>query len=244
MIFLFLISLFQIQAQSINKFGTPSKFAVKTPIVIAILDTGYDPSLATTALRLCPYGHYDYSTGTPTINSVHPHGTYIGNIIAEGLKAVDYCAIILQLFPSPELLRLSPQRMTVAIKHIIKYSPAAINISVGASPTPYMPEYLAFRDLTKKTVVFHAAGKNQTYLDRQCALYPICYNLQNLMVVGGLQNNKLHPASNFGPRVNVWHDATYTVTYPSRKMEHGTSYATPRALVEYIKGLYELALSQ
>lgn len=203
--------------------------------VIAIIDTGYNPKLATIPLKLCKTGHYDAITNTNNPNWSHPHGTRIANIIAERLKDVDYCAQIINYY-RPEREVTDVDRLVQALNHVQGRIPDFFNLSyegIGREEG----EEASLRRLTEAgAVLFAAAGNGGKNLDFMCNVYPACYKLKNLYVVGAksFENPKERaPYSNYGKKVDLWAGG-YAIDKEGELCGQGTSYAAPRALSEYV----------
>ncbi len=80
-----------------------------------------------------------------------------------------------------------------------------------------------------------AGNKKLNLVRKKCLQFPECYSFKNLIVVGAQDYNepKKHAEySNYGTRVDLWAPGWYLNKDGS--MSHGSSYAAPRALSEYI----------
>jgi len=203
-------------------------------IKIAIIDTGYT-ILEGRNLKLCSTGHYDFSTKTPYVGlSIGNHGTKVGSIIADELKAYDYCAIIYKVQTAEGI---PPGNITKALRLALKQHVAAVNISL-TGPEQDVDELAALSALTASgTRVFIAAGNEGTNLDNNCNTYPACYTIKNIEVIGAIDPTRHIRASysNYGKRrITQWYSGD---TYLDGEEDHGTSFASPRALSRYIRDL-------
>jgi hypothetical protein len=84
------------------------------------------------------------------------------------------------------------------------------------------------------TKIFVAAGNSTRDLSRDCSVFPACYPIKkNFFVVGG-NDSTGHRAwySDFGGPVKFFQFGGYSI---NGKDWEGTSFATPRQLVEALK---------
>ncbi len=219
---------------------TPVKYPPIQPVAtaqyrIAIIDSGYDPSRAQVPLKLCKTGHYDYFTETPNLNYIDDHGTQVADLIAEKLKDVDYCAIIIQLFRGVDHRHLHTDFVD-AFKRADAAGAMAINVSLSSNDDVYEGEETVLRTLSKKKIaLFIAAGNERKYLDAKCTNYPECYHFRDMIVVGAqdyMNPNQHAGYSNYGPLIDIWAPGYYERA--DGMVNQGTSYAAPRALAEWI----------
>ena len=203
-------------------------------IKIAIIDTGYRPPPADSTeprLKLCPTGHYDLYTNTPTIGYTINHGSAVAAIIATILKDVDYCAIIYQVL-DPGRNKAPTVFTAMALRMAATQSIVAINVSL-VGPDPDLYEQVALIGAIKSgAVVFTASGNDNKNLDNRCESYPSCYNLPYVFPVGASDNNVTREQySNYGSIVKTW----YPGSLEWRGKRHtGTSLAAPRALADWV----------
>ncbi len=212
--------------------GRCSAAEAKT-LKIAIIDTGYDAEYAVTKLKLCPTGHFNFATNTPTVGEALHHGTDIGSIIAETLKDVDYCAIIYQVMVDGEM---QDRSMMGAIDRAAKENLTAVNVSIVSSTHSYRERMLYKKLINSGAIIFAAAGNENHDLTSTCNYYPGCYKMPGVVVVGAMSPDLTQKAtySNYGKDVNTW----YPGHFKSRKgWVHGTSFATPYALGDFVRSL-------
>lgn len=202
---------------------------IPRPIVIAIIDTGYNFELAKKAphqLKLCPTGHYDFNTSTPTIGHTLNHGTYVASILANELYNVNYCAIIYQML-APNKARhadmlLAYQWALNAKVDYVNYSWSGLEMIPGEKAA-----LMALRNAGIKVVT--SAGNNNLDLNDKCVSYPVCYNLDSIISVGVLNTDY----SNYGPHIAHWASGELELK-GMKTTDHGTSFATPRVLAQDI----------
>lgn len=203
-------------------------------IRIGIIDTGYQYDFSGIPLKLCNDGHYDFLNRTETVGHTLEHGTRVANIIAENLQNVDYCAVILQVYGTKDI---NTDKVGQALLRAIDARVDVVNISLsGRDPLPLEKQALNLA-LNKGIKVFIASGNMSTNLDKDCTFFPACYRLRGMTVVGALNyETKLRANySNYGGVVNEYYNG-YSVYH--NKLDNGTSYATPRALSNYVLKLY------
>lgn len=201
---------------------------------IAIIDTGYKHDSTDVPLKLCKDGHYDLVKKTPTIGYSIEHGTRVANIIAENLQNVDYCAVIFQLY-GPDGIDI--QSIGQAVIRAIDAGVDVINISLTGNDPDFLEERVLEQATLRGIKVFQAAGNYSTNLDNKCDLYPACYKLPGVTVVGALDytNGLRARYSNYGSLVKEYYNG-YSMYH--NEIDNGTSYATPRALSNYVLKLY------
>jgi len=202
---------------------------------IAIIDSGYDPSRSNIGLKLCKEGHYNYQTKTATAGFTHVHGTRVADLIATPLKDLDYCAIVYQVV-TDDVNQISLENTTDAINLAIAEQVDAINYSMaGTSQSP--TEKAALQTAANIGIpVFIAAGNHGLNLDKTCNIFPPCYKIKGITVVGAQDyDSPKHRAktSNYGKIVDFWAPGYYKNVHEDL-MYFGTSYAAPRALSEFI----------
>lgn len=188
---------------------------------IAIIDTGYNRYSQGEKLKLCDGGHFDYQYGFPSIGYVNNHGTTIGNIIAESLKDVDYCAIIIQwgkedgVYPYKNYLS--------ALARAKQEGATFINLSLAGVKSDMKEKRLLTSLTDGGAIVFVASGNEHKDLDFECDVFPACYRMHNVKVVGSFD----FKGANYGSVVD------YAESGYAGK-DYGTSFAVPRALANYI----------
>lgn len=234
---LLLISYFAcfVHAEPVKNSMREARVYPQPPYKIVILDSGYDPARAPIEAKLCKTGHRDMATRTNNINYVHPHGTKVASIIAEKLKDVDYCLIIMQIFTDGKL-QSQDEDIAQVINDAIGLGATAINVSIGGNRI-FRAERDAFINVSKTGIpVFLAAGNQSHNLDENCNFYPACYKFKNFVVAGMVDDDypkQRAKVSNYGKLVDIWAPGYYRLG-EVEEWEHGTSFAAPRALADYI----------
>jgi subtilisin family serine protease len=214
---------------------TPALNVVKkAKYKIVIIDTGYDPLLAAFPIRLCEKGHYDFYSESSVLARTVNHGSMVASIIAATLEGVDYCAVIYQIVDKRGVI--SETTMARAFALAAKEHPTAVNVSITGPSASQLEEKLLLRLSDSGAKIFVAAGNEKNNLNLACGNYPACYHVPNLVVVGAVTDDMQQPASysNYGTKVKLWFPGSY-----SDSIQHadGTSFATPRALADFILSL-------
>lgn len=186
---------------------------------VAVIDSGYNGKRA----NICKWGSYDFTTGEFGVGKdVIPHGTNVTNTIATGNK--DYCIMVLKIFHNGH--------------NYINYIPAAVYRAVNEGATVInmslegqkfdKQEYEAISYAVSKGVkVFVASGNDSQNLDLMCDIYPACYRIPGVVVVGTYEK---HTKGNEGSVV------TQQEAWCSEGL-CGTSLSTAIATQKYLKGL-------
>lgn len=159
------------------------------PIKVAILDSGVN---AYSGLKLCPTGHYDFISNTPTVGA-DPigHGTNEVTIISKYAKDADFCFLIYKIFNKKQGNK-SIDLFALAIKAAIKNGANIISIAVDSNYESDDKELKAYELAREKGIeIIISAGNRSKDLDSNCNLYPICYPVSMTRVGNkGLQSNR------------------------------------------------------
>lgn len=198
---------------------------------IAILDTGYDVARASTPLKLCKTGHYEFRTNTPIVGFTQIHGTLVASIIAEQLKNINYCALIYQVETKDG--HFLDQSLTRAVSMAIKEGANVVNMSYQGYTTSLKERFALERLSASGAITFEAAGNEGENLDYQCDAFPTCYGINNIFPVGAIDPDTATRAkySNHGKMIKLWFSGRATLNGDEY---NGTSFAAPRALSDYI----------
>lgn len=199
---------------------------------IGIIDSGL---MSDVNVPLCSTGHYDFVSDQSIIGYDHiKHGTNITLTINEHLKSkADYCFVIVRIFgPIPNS---SGDIVVKAMKHMIKEKVDVINFSI----TGYYfikEEYDVFKKASEQNIkMFVSAGNDNFNLKQDCVMFPACYLLKNMIVVGAKDyNGKKAQFSNFGIGIVTQFEEACSNQYVKMC---GTSQATAHATGKYVNGV-------
>ena len=132
------------------------------------------------------------------------HGTNISYIIADRLKDIDYCIIVIKVFDikNQEVFGLTPSK--VAFLYLLTMGNIdIINFSAGGRGDDHAEKILVSALIASNIKFISAAGNDFVNLDKDCYYYPACYN--GVISVGNLMDNgKPAWSSNYGKRVTFW----------------------------------------
>lgn len=163
-------------------------------IKIAVIDSGLDDMHN---IKLCPNGLKDF-TKTNLMSEFSSHGNNISHLIADGLSNEKYC-----LYHLKAMTELKPNGMysiVDAFKFAIDAKVDIINYSAAGLVFSQSERDVIKAALDAGIIVVNAVGNNAKNLDKSCDIYPACYNLGKLIVVGNTGGN----STNYGRIVKVW----------------------------------------
>lgn len=200
------------------------------PYRIAIIDTGmsYIP-FDTTYFKLCKDGHYDFSQKTATVGEdTIGHGSFVAALVNQRANTDNICFLVYKVFPATDR-----EVVTKAMIKAYRAGAKAMNLSLSIGMYSRHLERVT-KALTKRGVkLFVSSGNDGENLNKRCMIYPQCIKGAgpNLKLVGAT-NRFYEPTkySNYGMRLHVWHWGTIGDA-------RGTSFASPRALGDYIRSL-------
>ena len=177
----------------------------RSPIVVAVIDTGVDFSHS----HLKNSKHiksWDFTTNSSLIVDGHGHGTHIAGIISgktshpNGFQGVCPGVKIMSLrYLSNDTKGMGGITNTVkAIQYATKNGANIINYSAGGAAYS-SDEYNALKEAEKKGILIVAAAGNEHSDTEKRPYYPASYDLKNIISVAGIgANGELIPASNWG----------------------------------------------
>ena len=205
--------------------------AAAEPVKIAVIDSGYSANVSPYNAPLCNTGHYNFIKHAPEVGNELDHGSIVAGLLAERLDYyadVDYCLIIYTVIGRNEDAGMAG--VVSALRAAKREGVVAVNMSI-VGREPYPPERAAIEALILGGAkVFVAAGNDGKDLDWACTAFPACYKIPGINVVGANDpNGKRASKSNYGKVVNLWRSGDYHGRF-------GTSFASPRALADSLKG--------
>lgn len=170
------------------------------------------------------------------------HGTHMANVIADRIKNVNYCTIIVKWFAKNQTSAENIANTIEGFKYIDTLSNISLVMYSAGGATSSVEERDAILALTLKGVkVFVAAGNENNDLDLNCNFFPACYNISNVEVVGSLdKNDKKQKLSNYGKKVTKWElgeDVIANAGIYGNIPLTGTSQANAIAVSKYLNEL-------
>lgn len=194
---------------SINLLDAWKKFQKKKEIVVAVVDTGIDPTHPFLQSNLfvkagktteINFG-VDFSkdrkmAGAPLDN--HGHGTHVSGIIKSIFPDVKIMAL---KYYNPVASGLDNLNSTVeALRYAVDQNVDIINYS-GGGPEPALEELRVLKEAERKGIlVVAAAGNEESNIDdRKKAYYPASYGLKNIITVTAHDESlQILSSSNYG----------------------------------------------
>ena len=215
-------------------------FCSAKQIRIAVIDSGYN--ISNHHLKLCDDGHKDFtSTG---YNDTYKHGDNIAHIIADRLKDLDYCIIILKVFDKKTKEEQAGMYSILAFNYARTLNVDIVNYSASGIMYSFI-ECRAVDYLINSGARFiAAAGNNKNDLDKECSSYPACCTYK-VTSVGNMNNTEnqcgRHRLSNYGQRITAWEQGTEV--FANGSTLSGTSQAAAIHTAKIARELYEKSRS-
>lgn len=199
------------QTPSINLLGAWQKFKKKKDIIVAVIDTGVDPThpflvnnlyIPTGRTSSDNYG-FDFSKGRISQTQPedkHGHGTHVAGII----KSVypDVKILVLKYF-NPHASGQDNLDSTIeALRFAVDQGVDIINYS-GGGPEPAADELSVLKKAERKGILIVAAAGNEesNIDDKKKAYFPASYGLTNIITVTAHdQSRTVLSSSNYGKR--------------------------------------------
>lgn len=188
---------------------------------VAVIDTGYSGQTT----RLCADGQFDFVFDSPTVGKDRVgHGTKVINAIERYAGKSAYCILAYRVFGDESFL----PPVAVAVNYAVAHGATVINLSLEG-PTASLEETTAISLALKRGVtVLVAAGNEGKNLDINCNVYPACYHLKGLQVIGSWANVKRAKHGNTGKIITQHEDYCFEGTC-------GTSLSTAIATGKFLK---------
>lgn len=173
--------------------------SVQAQLKVALIDTGLDLTDKRFTSILCKEGHKDFTnTG---LDDNEGHGTFMAGLIKKNAKDSDYCLIIIKWFNT--FKKPNSSRWKEIVAYATSLNPNIINMSFEG-PRFSKNEENAIKN--HPNIVFVAAagndGQNLDIPDNY--VFPACYNIPNIIVVGNGTQEIRSSTSNYGKIVKVW----------------------------------------
>lgn len=203
------------------------------PIVVAVIDTGFTYSQYTKNVKLCKFGHKDFTSlqemfTPPGIKSPvpvdnHGHGTNIAGVIQDNAGEANYCIVVIKYY-DPKAIDSNNLVNTInAIKYATNIGAKYINYSGGGIMFDKTEKQTVQKFLDKGGRFIAAAGNEKSDIQK-LKYYPAMYD-SRIVSVGSMEKDG-HVAnySNYGKSISRWEYGTDVVGF-GIKMS-GTSQAT------------------
>lgn len=177
------------------------------PLKVAIIDTGLNLNDKRFANKLCPgEKHWNFVHNNNNLKDEDGHGTHIAGLITKYAGNVNYCLLIYRYYDEAAPGRLNMRNSVSALIKAIGDGADIVNMSYYGVDFSEV-EYNIMRNNPKVTFVT-CAGNDGKILAGETCVYPACYRLPNVVVVGSKHGGKLAETSNWGGKVNAWEDGT------------------------------------
>jgi subtilisin family serine protease len=216
------------------------------PIVIAVIDTGIDPTVP----HLCQFGHWSFDS--KPLEDTEGHGTHISGLITKYAEHGDYCLVSLKYYQNGGLGSHNLDNEKLAFRRAIDLNVDFINLSGGGADPNNEERALIEEALSKGIKIIVAAGNDGHDLS-VIPYYPACYDnritvVGNLGIGGGYKCGDDVPkdkwaamraySSNYGPSVNRWEVGTACISNApggQTRVMYGTSQSTAIATGKLVK---------
>jgi subtilisin family serine protease len=168
-------------------------------LTVAVIDTGVRKDITK---DLCPTGHHDFTE--KGLADVQGHGTNISGLISKEAQGVEYCQVILKYSHDETSSNMANYMNSAdAFKRAVRLSVDVINFSsYGRHPSPAERLWIMIA-LYQGIKVVTVSGNIEQDLDKDCNVYPACYD-SRIIVVGRERLVKPFPPSGFGSIVDVY----------------------------------------
>lgn len=209
-----------------------TSFATEKPKIVAVIDTGFSFSSDTKGVKLCQYGHKDFSsqdifergyTQTPVPKDIHGHGTNIVGLITKYAGNANYCIVIIKFFDPKASGIVSLNNSVNSIRYAINIKADYINFSGGGSVSDLSEQLMVKAFLNRGGKFIAAAGNEKQNIDIY-PYYPAAYDSRIVSVGSTDETGEKLPSSNYGSGVRKWEIGLDQVGFGIKMT--GTSQAT------------------
>ena len=218
--------------------------ALAKPITVAVIDTGFGFRDKGHNVKLCKYGHKDFSkdgmsslnygTVNPIPTDIHGHGTNIVGGIVKYAGKTDYCIVVLKFFSDKHRNGENMEASTKALRHAVNLKVDFINYSGGGPEYSSEEKKLVVQFLDSGGTLVSAAGNEYKNLDLPGnSFYPAMHDKRIVVVGNGENSQERRPSSNYGSAVNRWEVGTVDMYgYSLSGTSQSTAIATGKLINE------------
>lgn len=218
--------------------------AVAKPLVIAVIDTGFGFRNKAHDVKLCKYGHKDftkdsmgslnYGTVDPIPTDINGHGTNVAGAISKYAKGADFCIVVLKFFGQNASGQENLEASNKAIRYAINLKADFINYSGGGQEYSSEEKKLVVQFLDSGGTLVSAAGNEYKNLDLPGnSFYPAMYDKRIVVVGNGENSQDRRPSSNYGSVVTRWEVGTVDMYgYTLSGTSQSTAIATGKLINE------------
>lgn len=187
-------------------------FATEKVNVVAVIDTGFSFSKKTKGVKLCQYGHKDFTsqqlfekryTKTPVPKDTHNHGTNVTGLIQKFAGKSNYCMVIIKFYNQYADGTTNTLSSIKAIRYANRINAKYINYSAGGtmSDPAEKKEVIEFLNRGGR---FIAAIGNENKNTKIVPFYPAMYDSRIVSVGAKDELGYRLSSSNYGSGVNRW----------------------------------------
>lgn len=203
-----------------------------------MIDTGFGKGMADPKIKLCKYGHKDFTNGpttdeynlaVPVPVDEHGHGTHVAGLIDKYAReaGANYCIVILKYFTVESEGIVNLARSNAAIRYANLLKADYINYS-GGGIVRSEDEEMSIEQFLDRGGKFVAAAGNEGINIDFFHFYPASYD-DRIVKVGGLdKDGNRMKMSDYGKNVRFEQGKNVFSTLPGGQFGYmsGTSQAT------------------
>jgi subtilisin family serine protease len=183
-------------------------------IVVANIDSGFTFSSDTKNVRLCNYGHRDFSsirkfngrytkTPVPVDSDKNLHGTNIAGLIQDFGGYANFCMVILKYYNPDATGQQNLDASVAAVKYATRIKADFINYSGGGQLSDEAENTAIKKYLDQGGKIVAAAG-NEAESSDIAPFYPAMSDPRIISVGSTDMYGRKLPSSNYGPKVTKW----------------------------------------
>jgi len=186
--------------------------AQEKPKIVAVIDSGFRFSEKTKRVKLCQFGHRDFSaqnvfergyTQTPIPKDIHGHGTNIVGLIQKYAGNANYCIVIIKFWNPQSNGQVNLNNSVKALKYANNIKADYVNYS-GGGPVSDFSEKIMVKAILNRGGKFIAAAGNEKENINLHPYYPAMYDSRVITVGSTDSFGQRLDSSNYGPSVKKW----------------------------------------